>query len=195
MPSPQKQLKLGVKRSCAKSQIDSIIKTADSWENSYVTKYGLNEFRLPPEGGQWGMWYICPYDNTYLQYSPPMTHRCPKCQRTFTGFPYDQVIYGRMHDDLAKYLLRLVQSYVLTKDKIYGEGVKRILLVYTAEMIKRAGLDLTGNEALLSMFIFLVLFSEPDGKLPPFNDSGIADIFGQNGLSVSRAISLKRADM
>lgn len=119
------------KYSWAKTHLESIISYSDSWEDNYKTKYGLSGFTLPPEGGQWGMWYVCPYDNSYLSYSPPMTHRCPKCQRTFSGWPYDQVIYGRMHNDLSKAALRLAQSYLLTKDIKYANQTKMILLEYT----------------------------------------------------------------
>ncbi len=309
----------------AKSQADSVIKQADNWESSFKTKYGLEEWDLPPEGGQWGMWYVCKDDGSYLTYTPPMTHRCPKCGKTYSGWPYDQVIYARMHNDLAKAALRLSQSYRLTKETRYATAAREILLryaqkyllypvhdkdnkvtnsggrvlsqtldesswfldiawayellkgsgifskqeeiiiensllyegykviekskagksnwqswhnvamasigfatddfgivasainddangflfqlkesispdgfwyegswgyhffalrplVFTAEMMKRAGMDFTLNEFFLKMFTFPIHFSEPDGRLPPFNDSGVVDIREQKGL-------------
>lgn len=313
------------KYSWAKSQVDSIIKQADNWESNFKTKYGVAHWELPPEGGQWGMWYVCKDDNSYLTYTPPMTHKCPKCGKTYSGWPYDQVIYARMHNDLAKAALRLAQSYRLTKETRYATEAKEILLrysqkyllypihdkdnkvtnsggrvlsqtldesawfldmawayellkgsgifsaeeeriiensllyegykiiernkagksnwqswhnvamtsiglatddfgiiatainddangflfqlkesispdgfwyegswgyhffalrplVFTSEMMKRAGMDFTSNELFLKMFTFPIYFSEPDGKLPPFNDSGVVNIREQKGL-------------
>ncbi|MCX7944606.1 MAG: heparinase II/III family protein, partial [Deltaproteobacteria bacterium] len=309
----------------AKSQLDSIIKYANNWESNFKTKYGVSNWDLPPEGGQWGMWYVCKNDNSYLTYIPPMTHKCPKCGKVYSGFPYDQVIYTRMHNDLAKAALRLAQSYLFTNEPKYSSMAKDILLryaqkyplypihdtnnkvtnsggrvlsqtldesiwfidiswayellkdggvfnseeklliensllyegfkviekskagnsnwqswhnaamtaigfaiddfgivsialndqsngflfqlnksitsdgfwyegswgyhfyalrplVFTTEMLRRYGIDYTKEESLRRMFELPVLFSEPDGRLPPFNDSGIADIKGQNGL-------------
>jgi hypothetical protein len=309
----------------AKNLIESITKEADNWESNYNKKYGLSKWILPPEGGQWGAYYVCPYDNTYLTYTPPMTHTCPKCKRTFTGWPYDQVIYTRMHNDLSRYALTLAQTYLLNGDLKYANQCKEILLeyalnyknypvhdknnhrsdsggrvlsqtldesnwfmniawayeiiessgvftkdeivtverdllfegyrvisknkagmsnwqswhnaalamiglamddfsivseavydknngflfqlensispdgfwyegswgyhfyalrplVYVAEMLVRSGLDFTNDNSLLSMFRFPILFSEPDGTLPCFNDSGIANVMSYKSL-------------
>jgi hypothetical protein len=133
--------------SWAESRRDSVIDAADGWPADYEDKYGLGAWSLPPEGGQWSLWYVCPDDNVYLEYRGPGQHVCPRCGRTFTGWPYDQVIYGRMHNDLATAALRLGQAYLLTGDGAYAIDAGAVLLAYADQYASYPIHNVDGNES------------------------------------------------
>jgi hypothetical protein len=126
---------------------DGILADADGWPADYEATYGLGAWALPPEGGQWSLWYVCPDDNVYLEYRGPGQHVCPVCGRSFTGWPYDQVIYGRMHEDLADSALRLGQAYLLTGTAAYAEACGEILLAYADGYRGYPIHDINGDEA------------------------------------------------
>lgn len=109
---------------------DRIIGRADGWPDSFLSKYGLGSVELPPEGGQWSMHYVCPTHGVNLVYTPPMTHRCPVDNEEFTGWPYDQVIYARQHNDLASAAKDAGLAYALTGGESYAETARQILLDY-----------------------------------------------------------------
>ena len=81
----------------AREARDSLVDAARRWPAPFLTKYGVSQWALPPEGGQWSQWYVCPRHHVNLEYAPPMTHRCPVDGATYSGWPYEQVIYARMH--------------------------------------------------------------------------------------------------
>ena len=74
---------------------------AEAWPGSHLARYGTKELALPPEGGQWWHWYVCPTTGVRLQFVPPNANVCPSDNRRLTGWPYDQVIYSERHDALA----------------------------------------------------------------------------------------------
>ncbi|MFB3881110.1 MAG: alginate lyase family protein [Armatimonadota bacterium] len=55
-------------------------------------------------------------------------------------------------------------------------------LVALVEMARRVGIDLYGNRRYRSLFEAPLRFAMPDGKLPPFHDSGVCDAFGRPSL-------------
>lgn len=111
---------------------DNILSRADGWPADFLADYGLSGVALPPEGGQWGMHYVCPDHGVNLQYEPPMTHRCPVDNATYSGWPYDQVIYARQHNDLADAARDLGLAYGFTGDVAYAAAARQILLDYAA---------------------------------------------------------------
>ncbi len=109
---------------------DGIVARADGWPESFQDRYGLAQWALPPEGGQWGGYYVCPVHGVALRYEPPMTHRCPVDGATYSGWPYDQVIYARQHRDLAKAARDLALAWQLTGDPTYAQQAVDILTAY-----------------------------------------------------------------
>ena len=87
-----------------------IRQAADEWSMVFEETYHLEGWELPPEGGQWSLWYICPDDGVPLRYEGPDRHVCPVDGRVYDGWPYDQVIYARMHDDLADAAEKVVNA-------------------------------------------------------------------------------------
>lgn len=114
----------------AASARDGIVSSADDWPVGFQKKYGVSAWALPPEGGQWTLWYVCPTHGVHLVYSPPMTHTCPVDSKVWTGWPYDQVIYAWMHQDLAEKARVLALASKLTGDAGKAQAAIGILKAY-----------------------------------------------------------------
>ncbi len=85
---------------------------------------------IPREGGQPERLYSCPHDATELWAASPIDHRCPTCERTFTGWPYDQVYVLRRHRFWLQHLHYLGFAYLLEQDPAYAARVREVLLTY-----------------------------------------------------------------
>ncbi|MBI3278899.1 MAG: hypothetical protein HYZ57_03545, partial [Acidobacteria bacterium] len=84
------------------AQIESpLLRQAETWPQWHLDRFGLKELELPPEGGQWTHHYVCPVHGVRLRYTPPNTHRCPVDGGTFSGWPYDEVVFTNRHSELA----------------------------------------------------------------------------------------------
>lgn len=121
---------LAAEQPWAKSAMDSILNAAAQWPSSYQAKYGLNEPIVPDTGGQWGQWYVCPKHGVSLRYTAPSTHTCPIDNERFTGWPYDDVIISRRHNDLATAARNLALAWRWTGEDRYGEQAAAILKSY-----------------------------------------------------------------
>jgi MYXO-CTERM domain-containing protein len=117
----------------AASARDRIVASADSWPDAFEEEYALGAWALPPEGGQWTLWYVCPTHGVSLRHEGAGRHVCPVDGEVLTGWPYDQVVYSWQHSDLASYALDLGLAYQLTGDAVYAEGAAEILAAYAAE--------------------------------------------------------------
>jgi len=113
----------------AKAKAD-LIASADAWPASHLARYGLAALELPPEGGQWWHWYVCPSSGVRLRFEPPARHVCPTDNRTVTGWPYDQVIYSERHDQLASMARDLALAFRLSGKREYAEKSAWILTAY-----------------------------------------------------------------
>ena len=107
-----------------------LIQAAEAWPQSHLSRYGLRELALPPEGGQWPHWYVCPTTGVRLRFEAPGGHVCPSDNRRLTGWPYDQVIYGERHDALANAARDLALAYRLSGNRTYAERAAWILNAY-----------------------------------------------------------------
>ncbi len=131
----------------AQSRRQRILDRADAWPADFLGDYGLAAVALPPEGGQWGMHYVCPDHGVDLDYEPPMTHRCPVDGATFTGWPYDQVIYAREHNALATAMRDLGLAWQLTGDTSYASAARELLLDYADAYESYPIHDTTGGDS------------------------------------------------
>jgi hypothetical protein len=109
---------------------DGVVTGAKAWPAPFLAKYGVKSAALPPEGGQWTAWYVCPKHGVHLAYTPPMTHTCPVDQQTLSGWPYDQVVYAWMQSDLADAARDLGLAYRLSGDASLAASAASILLAY-----------------------------------------------------------------
>jgi hypothetical protein len=116
----------------AKTAVTTVINNARSWPQSHLTKYGLKDLQLPPDGGQWSAWYVCPIHGVSLRYTPPNTNTCPIDGKKFTGWPYDQAVYTLRHNDLANASQYLALAYWWTGDSSFADAAAWILKQYAS---------------------------------------------------------------
>ncbi|MBM3757040.1 MAG: alginate lyase family protein [Acidobacteria bacterium] len=108
----------------------NLVNAAEAWPQSHLSRYGLRELALPPEGGQWLHWYVCPSTGVRLRFEPPNGHVCPSDNRRLTGWPYEQVIYSQRHDALANAARDLALAFRLSGKREYAEKSAWILNGY-----------------------------------------------------------------
>ena len=130
----------------AASARDGIVNAADGWPASFESEYGLSAWQLPPEGGQWTLWYVCPVHGVRLQNEGPTSHVCPVDNHVYSGWPYDQVVYSWMHSDLAGAARDLGLAYQFTGDVGYAEKSAEILLAYADGYAQYPIHDVNGGE-------------------------------------------------
>lgn len=111
----------------------ALVAAAEAWPQSHLARYGLKEMSLPPEGGQWWHYYVCPSTGVRLRFEPPNGHVCPSDNRRFSGWPYDQVIYSERHDALANAARDLALAFRLTGKRVYAERSAWILMAYAQQ--------------------------------------------------------------
>jgi hypothetical protein len=119
----------------ARAVRDSMVATAANWPKSHIDKYRLAALELPGEGGQWSHHYVCPVHGVRLQFTAPSTHRCPVDNATFKGWPYDQVILQRRHEDLAAAARDLALAYHFSGEEHYAEQSAWILKSYAEKYL------------------------------------------------------------
>ena len=110
----------------------AIIQAAGNWPSAQLARYGLDEWKLPPEGGQWTLWYVCPTHGVRLQFGGPGRNVCPIDNRNFTGRPFDQVVYAWRHTDNAEAARDNALAYRFTGKLEYARAAARILEAYAA---------------------------------------------------------------
>ena len=130
----------------AESVAAGIVSRADDWPQSHNDKYGLSSWELPPEGGQWTLWYVCPVHGVSLSYGGPGQNVCPVCGQNFTGWPYDQVIYAWRHGESARAARDLGLAYRLTGDQAYADQAATILLAYADVYLSYPIHDVNGGQ-------------------------------------------------
>jgi hypothetical protein len=86
---------------------------------------------IPPKGGQHSSHYNCPDCERKLRpVADGKGHACPKCKKVYTGSPYDEAHYGKVHGTICKNARLCAQAYILTGDEEFARYARRILLGY-----------------------------------------------------------------
>lgn len=85
---------------------------------------------FPPRGGQHNQWYQCDTCQTALKTVDATHHQCPKCKHIYTGEPYDDVIFSRVHSDNLKRLHAAAWAYAVTGDLRFADFARQVLLGY-----------------------------------------------------------------
>jgi len=91
---------------------------------------------FPPRGGQHNQWYQCDQCETALKTIDATHHQCPVCKKVYSGEPYDDVIFGRIHRRNLSNMTTAAWAYALTGEKKYAEYAAKVLLGY-AERYKK----------------------------------------------------------
>jgi len=111
---------------------DGILQAARGFPADHLQRYGLTEWKIPPEGGQWTLWYVCPVHGVSLRFAPPSTHQCPVDNKTYTDKKFDQVIFTRRHNDNAAAARDSALAYRFSGDIAFARNAARILLEYAS---------------------------------------------------------------
>ncbi len=88
------------------------------------------EVRYPPRGGQHNQWYQCDDCQLALKTVDETHHRCPKCEKVYSGAPYDDVIYSRVHSHNLRRMRDAAWAFAITEDRRFLEFARSILLGY-----------------------------------------------------------------
>ncbi len=88
------------------------------------------DIQFPPEGGQHNQWYQCDVCQIALERVDDTHHHCPKCDRVYSGYPYDQVIYQRQHYALTRDADHNAWAYAITGDAAFAQRARDILVGY-----------------------------------------------------------------
>lgn len=89
-----------------------------------------HDVEFPPEGGQHNQWYQCDQCQIALETVDDTHHRCPKCGKVYSGYPYDNVIYSRKHDRLTRDMEACAWAFAVTGERKYAQRVRDILVGY-----------------------------------------------------------------
>lgn len=85
---------------------------------------------FPPRGGQHNQWYQCDKCQVVLKTIDETHHQCPKCKHIYTGEPYDDVLFSRVHDNNLGRLKASAWAYAITGETRFAEYARGILLGY-----------------------------------------------------------------
>lgn len=85
---------------------------------------------FPPRGGQHNQWYQCDDCEIALKTIDAARHQCPKCERVYSGPPYDDVIFSHQHSRNLRQMRTAAWAYAISGDKRFAEYAARILLGY-----------------------------------------------------------------
>lgn len=85
---------------------------------------------FPPRGGQHNQWYQCEACQMGLKTIDATHHECPKCGKVYSGPPYDDVLFGRVHGRNIGAMGNAAWAYALTGDERYAAPARTVLLGY-----------------------------------------------------------------
>lgn len=85
---------------------------------------------FPPRGGQHNQWYQCDKCQIALKTVDSEHHQCPKCQHVYTGEPYDDVLFTKVHNDNLDRLKTAAWAYAITGDAKFADFARNVLLGY-----------------------------------------------------------------
>jgi hypothetical protein len=109
----------------AKGAFDVLAQQAQDWLGRKVD--------IPEKGGQWPHWYACEDCGVRLETVSPTEHKCSKCDRVYSGEPWDSVPLTAVHQELSQALLSLGVYYALTGERDAARKAAQILLGYAEQ--------------------------------------------------------------
>lgn len=85
---------------------------------------------FPPEGGQHNQWYQCESCQRGLETVDAHHHQCPICNKVYSGFPFDNVLYNRQHRQNITLAEDAAWAWAVTGEKKYADFAAAVLLGY-----------------------------------------------------------------
>ena len=116
----------------ARYQSEPLAKTTGDRVLEKADKFLSEKPPIPHKGGQWAGWYCCKDCGAKLTTKSPTEHVCPKCGRSYSGYPYDDVAVASQHSKLFAETFNLGLAYVLSAKAPYAQRVREILLEYAS---------------------------------------------------------------
>lgn len=91
---------------------------------------------FPPRGGQHNQWYQCDVCQIGLQTVDDQHHRCPRCDKVYTGAPYDDVIFARQHRANLHRAVQTAWAYAITGEERFARAAAAVLGGYAERYTK-----------------------------------------------------------
>ena len=85
---------------------------------------------FPSRGGQHNQWYQCDRCQIALKTVDEAHHKCPKCNRVYTGEPYDDVVFSRRHWANLRGMHAAAWAWALTGRRQYADHAAKVLSGY-----------------------------------------------------------------
>jgi len=85
---------------------------------------------FPPRGGQHNQWYQCDKCEIALKTIDAAHHQCPKCKKVYSGHPYDDVIFSRVHSSNLRNMETAAWAYALSGEEKFARYAAGVLLGY-----------------------------------------------------------------
>jgi hypothetical protein len=85
---------------------------------------------FPPRGGQHNQWYQCDKCQIGLETVDASHHKCPKCGKVFSGAPYDDAYFNRVHRANLDRMLDAAWAWAVTDQKKYAAYARQVLVGY-----------------------------------------------------------------
>ena len=92
--------------------------------------------KFPPGGGQHNQWYQCDACQVGLRTIDPHHHQCPKCNKIYSGFPYDNVLYTGQHSQNMLAAENAAWAWIISGDRKYADLAAQILSGYADRYLK-----------------------------------------------------------
>ena len=108
---------------------------------------------FPPRGGQHNQWYQCGKCQIGLKTVDATHHQCPLCKTVYSGEPYDDVLFARVHNRNLRATSDAAWAYAITGEEKYAALAAQILTGYASRYKKYLYHDSearTGNRAAKS---------------------------------------------
>lgn len=87
-------------------------------------------FDFPARGGQHNQWYQCDACQRALVTVDATHHQCPGCGKVYSGEPYDDVIFARIHVGNLRGMRLAAWAWIFTGDAKYADFAAKVLLGY-----------------------------------------------------------------
>jgi len=138
----------------ATDALAALIREADEYPQSYLTKFGLQKVVAPEKGAQWLHWYVCPETGTELQFRPPNHNICPDTGKDYQAAPISNVHYHFMHDMLSRAAMISGVAYRMTGKPIYAQHAAEILKLYADKYRYYPIFDNNGKDSIRGARIY-----------------------------------------
>lgn len=94
------------------------------------------DLEFPLRGGVHSQWYNCPDCETRLKTISPTEHECRICGKTYSGSPFDDVLFSQEHGRNLRRLEEAAWAYILTEDDRYAVFAREVLLGYAERYLQ-----------------------------------------------------------